>query len=281
LSTLGKILTVLVVLVSIAVAVLVAREFVLGNNWRSLYDEEVKLFDQALQQRDSAIQQRNDEKKARESDKAALQQQLNTLNDELGLRNNTITVLTKEKENQEKRLQELSEQFTGLNGTFANLVKEKDAWRAERDKALKEADDLRTMYAELENKFRSAQADLANLKETLRQAAEEKAAIESRIAWIKQNYPEVKLPEQVPSVPTVKVQGLVTRVDNNAKVVEINLGTDDGVVKGMKFFVYNGTEMRYLATLVVNMVSKDSAAGDLTVIRGPVKVNDHVTNRFE
>ena len=49
----------------------------------------------------------------------------------------------------------------------------------------------------------------------------------------------------------------------------------------MKFFIYNGSEMKYLATLTINMVSATSAAGELNVIRGSVKVNDHVTNRFE
>lgn len=280
-STLGKILTVLVVLVSIAVAALVAREFVLGTNWRHLYNKEHELFQQALTQRDSALQKAREERAARDSDKSLLQQQVNTLNDDLALKNNTITILTKEKENQEKRLQELSEQFKGLSDTFAKLVAEKDAWRGERDKALKEASDLRTMYTELDVKYRNVVDDLARAREQLRQTAEEKAAVESRLAYIKQHFPEVKLPDQVPALPTEKVQGLVTRVDNEAKVIQISLGSDDGVVKGMKFFVYNREEMRYLATLVVNMVSKDSAAGELSVIRGPVKVNDHVTNQFE
>lgn len=280
-STLGKILTVLVVLVSIAVGVLVSTEVVLREKWKARYEEQVRLFDQALQQRDSAIQQRDKTKSEWDVDKAQKQQKIETLTNELALRNNTITTLQAEKENQEKRLQELATQYAGLNKSLADLVAEKNAWRAERDKALKEADDLRTMYTELEAKHRTAQADLANLKETLRQTTEEKAALESRLAWIKQNYTEVKFPAQVPAVPTEKVQGLVTRVDNESKVAEINLGSDDGIVKGMKLFVYNAAEMKYLATLTVNMVSKDSAAGELSVVRGPVKVNDHVTNRFE
>jgi len=64
-------------------------------------------------------------------------------------------------------------------------------------------------------------------------------------------------------------------------VAEINVGADRGIVKGQKFFVFNSTEMKYLATLTINMVSATSAAGELSVIRGTVKVNDHVTNRFE
>ena len=77
------------------------------------------------------------------------------------------------------------------------------------------------------------------------------------------------------------MKGIVTAADNEAKTATINLGADDGVVKGMKFLVYNAATDKYLATLTVGMVSKNSAAGDLTVIRGSVKANDNVTNRFE
>jgi len=154
-------------------------------------------------------------------------------------------------------------------------------WRKERDDATKKADQLTIMYSELEAKFRTAQADLANLKELLRQTQEAKASLESRLTWITTNHPEVKLPAQVPAVPTAKIDGLVTKADGEAKTATINVGSDRGVVKGMKFFVYNSTEMKYLATLTVNLVSANSAAGELSVIRGTVKANDHVTNRFE
>ncbi|MBE3096509.1 MAG: hypothetical protein IMZ44_05190 [Planctomycetes bacterium] len=280
-STLGKILTVLVALVSVVVAVLVAREFVLSRDWKNAYDEEVRLFDRALEERDMAIQQRDTDRAERMAEKAGLEQKINTQEDELALRNNTIKTLTTEKENQEKRLQELAEQYKGINDTVTKLVNEKDSWRKERDDATKKADQLTTMYSELEAKFRAAQADLANSKELLRQTREEKAALESRLTWITTEHPEVKLPAQVPAVPTAKVDGLVTKADGEAKTATINAGSDRGVVKGMKFFVYNSTEMKYLATLTINLVSANSAAGELSVIRGTVKVNDHVTNRFE
>jgi hypothetical protein len=281
LSTLGKILTVLVVLVSVAVAVLVTTEVFLRENWKNRYEDGTRLFDQALQQRDSAFQQRDKTKADWDADRAALNQQVNTLTDELNVRKTTIATLTTEKENQEKRLQELSETAKGLDTSLKALIAEKDAWRKERDDAMKKADDLLTMYTELDNKYRVAVKDLDACKETLRQTVEEKAAAQSRVAWILQTYQEVKLPPQVPAVPTEKMQGVITAADNEAKSATVNLGVDDGVVKGMKFYIYNAAEGKYLATLVVGMVSKNSAAGDLTVIRGSVKVNDNVTNRFE
>lgn len=280
-STLGKILTVLVALVSIAVAVLVTSEVVLRENWKARYDAEVALFNKALEQRDSAFKQRDETQGKWDADRALKQQQIETLNNEVALRKNTITTLQTEKENQEKRLQELSEQLKGLNESLAKEVAQRDAWRLERDEARKAKDDTFTMYTQLEAKHRAALADLQNAQENLRQTAEKLAAAESRLAWIRTENPQVKVPDEVPAVPTQKIQGLVTKADNEARVAEINLGADDGVVKGMKFFVFNSGQNKYLATLLVNMVSKNSAAGELSVIRGSVKVNDHVTSKFE
>jgi vacuolar-type H+-ATPase subunit I/STV1 len=281
LSTLGKILTVLVALVSVVVAVLVAREFVLSRDWKNAYDEEVKLFDRALEERDMAIGQRDKDRADRMAEKAGLEQNINTLGVLLQDAKNTLKELNAEKENQQKRLQELALDLNNLKESLAKLIAEKDSWRKERDDATKKADQLTILYSELDAKFRTAQADLANLKELLRQTQESKASLESRLTWITTNHPEVKLPAQVPVVPTAKIDGLVTQADGEAKTATINVGSDRGVVKGMKFFVYNSTEMKYLATLTVNLVSANSAAGELSVIRGTVKANDHVTNRFE
>ncbi len=280
-STLGKILTVLVVLVSIAVGVLVTTEVVLRENWRQRYEEEARQFQKALQQRDKYMQQRDAVQGKWDADAALKQQQIETLNNELALIKNTNTTLRGENENQEKRLQELTTALEGLKVSLAKEVAARDAWRKERDDARKEKDDLLTMYTQLEAKYRAALADLSNSKENLLQTAERLAAAESRLEHIRVTYPNVKPPDEVPALPTAKVQGMITKTDNEARVAEINLGTDDGVVKGMKFFVYNKGENKYLATLLVNMVSNNSAAGELSVIRGTVKVNDHVTNRFE
>lgn len=279
-STLGKILTVLVVLVSVAVAVLVASEVVLRENWKARYDEEHGLFQKALEQRDHAVQQRDKEYANWEAHRAQLEQKINTLTSGLNDKTNTISLLTEENNSQEKRLQELVEQLKGLKDSLAQEVATRDGYRNERDQAVKAKHELETMYAELDAKYRQAMDDIQNLRENLRQANEELAAVKSKLAYVLQQ-PGVEMPKEVPAVPDQRIKGLVTSADNEARVAEINLGSDDGVVKGMKFYVYNEGQSKYLATLEVTRVSNDSAAGELSVIRGDVKVNDHVTNRFE
>jgi len=280
LSTLGKILTVLVVLVSIAVAVLVSSEVVLRDNWKARWQEENRLYDKALQQRDHAVQQRDKAYADWEAHRAQLEQQINTLTSNVNDKTNTISLLTEENKSQEKRLQELIEQLKGLKDSLAKEVATRDQYRNERDEAVKAKHELETMYAQLDAKHRAALDDIQNLKENLRQAREELAAANSKLAHVA-TQPGVVIPQEVPPVPTRKIKGLVTSADNEARVAEINLGSDDGVVKGMKFYVYNEDQSKYLATLQVSRVSNDSAAGELSVIRGDVKVNDHVTNRFE
>ena len=280
-STLGKILTVLVALVSVTVAALVAREFVLSEDWKATAHKWEINCNQATEAVFAAVDQRDKDRSDHVTDKARMEENINVLSANLDNSKKAVVSMNVDKENQEKRLQDLTATLTGLDNSMKALLAEKKNWQDERDRAVNTANEYTKMYNELESKYRSACADLQNIRESLRQVREEKAALESRITWIASNYPEVKMPAQVPAVPTVKIDGLITQADNEAKVATVSVGADRGVVKGMKFFVYNGSEMKYLATLTINMVSATSAAGELNVIRGSVKVNDHVTNRFE
>jgi chromosome segregation ATPase len=259
----------------------VAREFVLSKDWKSAAQDWEAVYNQAKEQVFAAVDQRDKDHTDFVAEKARMEENINVLTANLDNGKKAILGLTADKENQEQRLKELTVNLTGLDNSMKALLAEKKGWQDERDRAMKTADDYTKMYAEKETQYRNTAADLQNVKESLRQAREEKAALESRIVWISSNYPEVKMPAQVPAVPTAKVDGLISQADNEAKVATVNVGADRGVVKGMKFFVYNGTEMKYLATLTINMVSATSAAGELSVVRGTVKVNDHVTNRFE
>lgn len=280
-STLGKILTVLVALASVAVAVLVAREFVLSEDWKTASQKWESNYSDAVKEVFAAVDQRDKDRSDHVAEKARLEESLNVLTTNLDGSKKAIAGLNADKESQDKRLAELVANVNGLDTSLKALLAEKKNWQDERDRALKTSDEYTKMYAELEAKYRAAAANVQDLKESLRQAREQVAALESRGEWIAANYPEVKMPAQVPAVPTSKIDALITQADNEAKVATVNVGADRGVVKGMKFFIYNGAEMKYLATLTVNMVSATSAAGELSVIRGTVKVNDHVTNRFE
>jgi peptidoglycan hydrolase CwlO-like protein len=280
LSTLGKILTVLVVLVAVGVAVSVTISVVLNDNWKARYDTEHTNFNLAIDERDSAISQRDTEKSNRLEERGKLQAQVGELDGAKRKGDQEIGALKLDIEGQKKTNTDLATDVNGLKTSLATLLADKVKVEQVRDNAMKTADDLTKQNSDLDVRLREALKNLDNSTEAVRKTAEDLKAAESKLAWIQQNYPDVKLPSVTVPVPPEKIRGLVTRVDSEAKLITINLGEDDGVVAGMKFYVYNGSDVQYLATLVVTMVSKDSSAGELTVIKGPVRVNDHVTNRF-
>jgi hypothetical protein len=135
------------------------------------------------------------------------------------------------------------------------------------------------MYTELEGKHRVLLAQFADAKETLRQANEQIKTLQGQVAHLVQEGGKLP-PQAAPLPPSEKLEGIVTDVNLAAGVVQISLGSDDGVVKGMKFYVYDKAHDKYLATLTIDKVSHDSAAGQLGIIRGTVEKESHVTNRF-
>jgi hypothetical protein len=87
--------------------------------------------------------------------------------------------------------------------------------------------------------------------------------------------PKAAAPEAAPA----RLSGKVTKVDNEAKTAMIDVGSKHGVVKGMKFFVYEEATKKYLAMLTIATVGEKSAAGDLSVIRAAVEVGSAVTSQ--
>ncbi len=279
-STLGKILTVLIALLAVVVTTLAIRHYVTGEDWRNEYLGMKENFQAAVSQLEQQIEKTQQAKASMEQNRAELQAQIETLQNELALKNNTITQLREEIENQQKRLQDLATSTEGINTSFSELMEQREAWRQERDQAMARADDLNQMLLELEARFRNRVAQLQDATENVRQLREEKEALESRLAFVLKET-GFNLPLEVHAEPVTKLEGVVTEVDLAARMAQINLGSDDGVVENMKFYVYDPGAGKYLATLRINKVSHDSAAGELSVIRGTVTEESHVTNRFE
>jgi hypothetical protein len=279
LSTLGKILTVMVALVAIAVAVLVAREFVLTRNWEQAYEAQVKITNRVADERATVIRQRDDMKVARDTDRAKFEESIVGLNSKVTERDATINTLREENISQGKKLQELANTYEGFKKSFEFLVAEREGWLKQRDEAVKTADLFTKMYSELVVRYRTDQANIANLKDTLITNEKEIADLKGKITFIAQMNPAVRIPDKGPYPPVAPMNGLVTAVDNAAGMAEINLGSDSGVTPGTVFLIYREPGAKFLAELTIKKVGPKTAAGTLSVIQGTVEVKDHVQNK--
>jgi len=279
LSTLGKILTVLVALVSVAVAVLVAREFVLAKNWKVLYDDEVVVTKRAMDDLANAISVREADKKAYDEDRGLLTERINTLTTADSAKAATIVQKDKDMAALNVKLQELSTSLAGFSDDNKQQRKLNDQYRQESKDAKLQADQFQTMATQLQASLQLSRNNEANLSTSLRQTQEEKAALEGKVAWLVEQS-KIKLPEKpIYKEAPPHVAGLVTRANVEQRTAEIDIGSDSGVVKGMQFIVY-GEPDKYLAVLTITDVGPKSAAGTLSIIKGPVKAKDHVTNKL-
>ncbi len=85
-------------------------------------------------------------------------------------------------------------------------------------------------------------------------------------------------------IPPKDIEGRITAVSANQTpdhhMVEVNLGSDDGLRKGHELDVYRGAN--YLGRLVITEVSTNRSVAQIVpdLNRGPIKESDRVTTRF-
>ena len=81
---------------------------------------------------------------------------------------------------------------------------------------------------------------------------------------------------QTPIESNVAIAGTITLVDNaaGAQLVQIDVGTKDGVEENMKFLVHRNDT--YVGTLVVDRVESAIAAGRMTLSKGQVVAGDQI-----
>ncbi len=80
--------------------------------------------------------------------------------------------------------------------------------------------------------------------------------------------------------PEVPISGQVTGVsgDQGQQLLEVNVGSSDGVKKNVEFMVYRGTDqgVQLLGSLLIERVEPDSAVGRMTLVQGDVQSGDRV-----
>lgn len=79
-----------------------------------------------------------------------------------------------------------------------------------------------------------------------------------------------------PFMPPVRIGGSVTNVQSveGDTWVQINIGSNDGVEKNMKFWIHRGG--KYMGTLVISAVDANASAGRMDIMESQVSQGDSV-----
>jgi len=276
LSTLTKVLIVLLTVASIFLCGVVVTYVASAENFREKWQSQQNSARAAMQQRDQAKEELNSAMEAHAAEKtklngniAALQAQITNLKTQLTDAMTARDEARRRKENYESLL--AANARTGE--LHAQLQKEaQDAQvKLEAEKTRLE-DELNGVTSALNEKL----AIVMQLEAKVKSLAEEKTALQNKLDKFLTQYGKItakadtvtimrEAARVAPPAKDIDVKGLLTDVNLKDNVVEISVGAADGVKEGMRFHATRGN--KFICDVVVLDVEPEKALGWLELLQ--------------
>lgn len=281
-TLLGKIFTVLIFVMSVAFCILAVATFATHRNWRQIatnpnpgpgqkkglkeqYEEQAALNKQYQAKIEELKLELATEQAARRAALSSLQGRerllvadLQTQSQELIDKTSALTSETAAAEVAEKTLADVTAELTKL--------------RAEIRLAQLDRDQQFSKVVDLTDKVNQTEALRVALEERNRQLQDKYANLQkvATAMGVDENYNVEHIPPPV--------DGYVLKVRDG--LVEISLGSDDGLKKGHTLEVYRGTN--YVGRIIIRDVDPDRAVGqiDKKMQRRGVQEGDNVTSKL-
>lgn len=290
-STLTKILIVLVTISSIFLCGIVVTYVALADNYKEEHDKIKTERDGLVEKNKDLIEQRN-AMETQKNDKA------NELNSEIANLNTKIGTLKgqlKDFEDQRKRwLQRISDMASSVEAAtktseeniklMVNSQAKVTELEADKTKLIDQFEDTSTTLLE-------KLAVIQTLEKEKKQLIEEKVELQNRLDKLLQ--PTGRTPAPVVTVTQkpdeiarpapiiakkIGLKGQVTAVDAKNKMASISIGTADGVKEGMKFHVTRGD--KFICDMLIIDTDAEEAVGALELVQEQPKPGDTVSTNL-
>jgi DNA repair exonuclease SbcCD ATPase subunit len=270
-SLLGKIFTMLIMIMSLVFMTLAMMTYATHRNWQTA---ATTLKGQLTNQKatNQALLRDIDTLKATLArEQVARVSVVATLQSKLGQS-------TAVQQNQEAELQKKNAALTEQTQT-AKLAEERSKALSEENTKLRS--DLRIAMEDRDNQYLLSQKrldDLSQAEATKRTLQERFDAMTKQFAKLKEvatkrGFTEDDLVKDI----TPDVDGQILKVSDNGKLVELSIGRDEGLREGHTLVVYRGSS--YVGKVQIRETAPDRAVGQVLekFSNGPIKVNDNVT----
>ncbi len=269
-STLGKIVTVLVVVAAVAVGAMSAVYVSVSTDYRATLQEVKGAVGEAREQNTALRASLTEAKGQLENLQLQKQKDVADYQTKLAEINADLTRVRGEVATRDATLQEVNTKIGNLKDGVDALNKDIAEVREAKNEAEKQAMQATDRNAELAKALYDATRQRNDLESQLMAAQQRMVELEKQLNSIP---PEAR-PARVNPLPAVDLRGAVTRVDPANGMAQIDLGASDGVVTDMTFLVQrNG---RYLGDLVVTKLDENTAIGRLQTVQGQIQEGDHV-----
>jgi myosin heavy subunit len=276
LSTLTKVLIVLLTISSIFLCGIVVTYVANAENYRQKYENQSNSYQSAKRNESNAKTQLNStiEEKNREAEKlkeaiASLEEKNNKLTADLANAEREKDDAVRQVNNTVSVVKDFSATLENNQKLLKDAIAERDAKEIERIKLDKDLKD--TTASLMEN-----MAIVKQLQDESKRLLEEKTELQNKLDQYLRQYGKV-VPEPTPVTPEkgavslappvkdINLNGSITEVDLKNLLAEISIGSADGVREGMRFHLTRGD--KFICDLVVLDVLPDKAVGWLDLLQ--------------
>jgi len=293
LSTLTKVLIVLLTIASIFLCGIVVTYVANADNYKQKYDTQLSEYQAAKENEGNAQTQLNNtiEEKDRDTEKlgeqiASLEEQINTLKSDLLTAGRERDDAQRRKGNYEAILVDYAktvEVNAQLQGDAIATATKVEAERIKQNKELKD-----TTAALMEN-----MAIVRQFEEASKRLLEEKTELQNKLDLYLQQYGKaIAAPVPVTTMrgavrvatPTrdIDLNGSITEIDLKNLLAEISIGTADGVKEGMRFHLTR--DNKFICDVVILDVWPEKAVGWIELLQDQPqdqpKIDDKVSTNL-
>ncbi len=277
-STLTKVLIVLLTVFSIFLCGIVVTYVASANNYKKEADDAKRTIQAAKSKEADAKQQLEEEKQKALAEKAKLDEQLLALDTQVKSLEGDLDLVKRERDQLVQKVANMtaavenataaSKQQTTL---FETAQQEVQKLQAEQTNRRKELDETNQMLLE-------KLALIAQLETKVRQLTEENQDVESRLNQYLHQYGRVATRPETTVAPTgtaarlvtaqtrlIGLNGQITAVDMSSELAEISIGAAAGVQPQMKFHVLRND--RVVADVRILETWPDKAVGKVSLIQ--------------
>lgn len=169
------------------------------------------------------------------------------------------------------------------NTELTQRKQEVDRLREYRDKLLTDNRNLVNERTKLTDQLAQSNNQLSLASTRNNQLVEQLERWTTYVRRVKGSLPAEEELEQMegPGAPTPDVEGIVTRVDQANKFVELSIGADDGIKNNNVLEIWRTKpEPKYLGKLKVVMTENTKSVAKPISVSGPIQVNDRVGARI-
>lgn len=291
-STLTKILIVLLTLSSIFLCGIVVTYVANADNYREKYTNirsDRDSLDKKLKAKTKEANEYIEEKQQLED---KLRSEIATLSAKVGKLEGNLRDVERERASCLRQLESwtsITKDFYTTNDKQGALLKNTlDELKRIQAEQIKQRKELNETTAELVEKMAIVEQVQAENRRLLEEKTELRARLDSilrpageAVAEPVTVTPEKKLSRFIgtgPATMQIGLKGLVTDVDMENSLVEISIGSADGVKEGMKFYITRGQE--FICDILIYDVEPEKAVGLLDLVSKQPKAGDDVSTNL-